>query len=59
MITHEWLQWIDHPILSHELTQLCSCINRQQPFGTAELASHCCQSWGRSHRGKRDRPRNR
>lgn len=28
MITHEWLQWIDHPILSHELTQLCSCVNR-------------------------------
>ena len=32
----EWLHWIDQPLFDHELTTLRPCVNRQQPFGTAD-----------------------
>jgi hypothetical protein len=32
----EWLHWIDQPVFAHEITTLCTCVNRQQLFGTQE-----------------------
>ena len=52
----EWLQWIDQPLVAHELTALRTCVNRQQPFGTADWQAVIATTLGLEstlrHRGR-------
>ncbi|NWF73720.1 MAG: hypothetical protein HXY51_11865 [Nitrospirae bacterium] len=54
----EWLQRIDQPFFNNELTMLRTCVNRQQPFGTADWQMTTAATLGLSStlRG-RGRPR--
>lgn len=54
----EWLQWIDQPLFDQELTTLRICVNRQQPFGTADWQATAAASLGLSSTlRRRGRPR--
>jgi hypothetical protein len=54
----EWLQWIDQLLFDHELTTLRTCVNRQQPFGTADWQAVIATTLGlESTLRQRGRPR--
>ena len=54
----EWLPWIDQPLFDHELTTLRTCVNRQQPFGTADWQTVTATTLGlESTLRRRGRPR--
>ena len=56
--TTDWLQWIDQPLFDHELTALRTCVNRQQPFGTADWQAVIATTLGlESTLRQRGRPR--
>ncbi len=42
----ECLQWIDQPLFDHELATLRTCVNRQQPFWTADWQATIAASLG-------------
>ncbi|MDH4088704.1 MAG: hypothetical protein OEV27_08320 [Nitrospira sp.] len=42
----DWLSWIDTPLFEHELTTLRTCVNRQQPFGTADWQARIATTLG-------------
>ena len=38
--------WIDQPFVTHELTTLRTCVNRQQPFGAPEWQQQLATTLG-------------
>jgi hypothetical protein len=54
----DWLSWVDPPLVEHELTALRTCVNRQQPFGTANWQATIAATLGlNSTLRPRGRPR--
>ena len=45
-LPQEMVSWIDQPLFDHELTALRTCVNRQQPFGTADWQEHTATTLG-------------
>ena len=45
-IPRNWRHWIDQPLFEHELTALRTCVNRQQPFGTAPWQARIARTFG-------------
>ena len=45
-LPEEGTEWIDQPLVAHELTTLRTCMNRQQPFGTPEWQQQLATALG-------------
>ncbi|MBI5314665.1 MAG: hypothetical protein HZB34_01685 [Nitrospirae bacterium] len=54
----EWVQWINQPLLDHELVTLPTRVNRQQPFGREDWQASIATTLGlESTMRKQGRPR--
>ncbi|MDH5253901.1 MAG: transposase [Nitrospira sp.] len=54
----QWTHWINQPLFEHELIALRTCVNRQQPFGTAAWQTRIARTLGlESTLRPRGRPR--
>ena len=45
-LPEEGTQWINQPLVAHELTALRTCVNRHQPFGTPEWQQQLATTLG-------------